>query len=149
MRNAGSDVRVFLWSGTASTLAWVAQISRGHQPAVRVDATCSKTCPDYGQVRADGINAFAHGHPRVEEAISDAAIFAPAQSIARVSATRSPVSGRARASSITGPRADLVDVPHWDRQPAVRSGPARLSGVTTWCLTCLYSRHPVVEHSSG
>ena len=71
----------------------------------------------YGAVRAlVAPNAFHHlGLPQWKARFPDAVVFAPAQSIARVE-KRSKLHGvcpLAEATSISGPRLKLVDMPHY------------------------------------
>jgi len=71
----------------------------------------------YGPVRAlVASNAFHHmGIPEWKRRFSDAAVFAPAQSIARVERqTRlSGIRTLADAAAITGPDLELIDMPHY------------------------------------
>jgi hypothetical protein len=71
----------------------------------------------YGPVRAlIASNAFHHmGIPEWKQRFPDAAIFAPAQAIARVE-RRTRLDGIrpvTETSAITGPRLDLIDMPHY------------------------------------
>ncbi|HVN35314.1 MAG TPA: hypothetical protein VMU96_08670 [Casimicrobiaceae bacterium] len=86
-------------------------------PPCRVAESVFGDLARYGPVRAlVAPNAFHHlGIPEWKARFPDAAIFAPAQSIARVERQTSlagihPV---AEAGSITGPALELIDMPHY------------------------------------
>ena len=86
-------------------------------PPCRVAAGVFDDLARWGAVRAlVASNAFHHlGIPEWKARFPDAAVFAPAQSIARV-ARRTSLTGIrpiSDASSITGPAVELIDMPHY------------------------------------
>jgi hypothetical protein len=86
-------------------------------PPCRVAAGVFDDLARWGAVRAlVASNAFHHlGIPEWKARFPDAAVFAPAQSIARV-ARRTSLTGirpLSDASSITGPAVELIDMPHY------------------------------------
>ena len=86
-------------------------------PPCRVDPTVLDDLAAYGPVRAlVASNAFHHlGLPAWKARFPDAAVFAPAQAIARVE-KQTKLSGirpLAEAASIAGPRVELVDMPYY------------------------------------
>jgi hypothetical protein len=86
-------------------------------PPCRVASGVFNDLAQYGRVRAlVASNAFHHmGLAEWKARFPEAVIFAPAQSIARVK-KRSKLDGirpLSKAASITGPRLELVDMPHY------------------------------------
>jgi hypothetical protein len=86
-------------------------------PPCRVDADVFDGLAPYGPVHAlVAPNAFHHlGLPEWKARFPDAEVFAPAQAVARV-AKQSKLTGvrpLAEARSLTGPRLELVDMPHY------------------------------------
>ena len=86
-------------------------------PPCRVDQGVFDDLAPFGAVRAlVASNAFHHlGLPAWKARFPDAAVFAPAQAVARVE-KRTGLSGirpLADAASIAGPRLELVDMPHY------------------------------------
>jgi hypothetical protein len=119
--DARTPILVYEYSfgpGTANTLA-----VGGKNGLVVVSPPC-RAAPgvfddlaQYGKVRAlVASNAFHHlGLPEWKARFPDAEIFAPAQSVKRVK-KHSKLSGirpLSEAASITGPRLELVDMPHY------------------------------------
>lgn len=86
-------------------------------PPLRAAAGVFDDLAQYGPVRAlVASNAFHHlGIPEWKARFPDAAIFAPAQSIARVEKRTSLTGIRplSEAGSITGPALELIDMPHY------------------------------------
>jgi hypothetical protein len=86
-------------------------------PPCRVTQTVFEDLRPYGAVRAlIASNAFHHmGIPEWKRRFPDAKVFAPAQAIARVERqTRlDSIRSLAETSAITGPRLDLIDMPHY------------------------------------
>lgn len=86
-------------------------------PPCRLAAKAFEDLQPHGPVRAlVASNAFHHmGIPEWKKRFPDAAVFAPAQSIARVE-RQTKVQGirpLAEAAAIAGARVDLVDMPHY------------------------------------
>ena len=86
-------------------------------PPWRAAAGVFDDLAQYGPVRAlVASNAFHHlGIPEWKARFPDAAIFAPAQSIARVE-KRTGLAGirpLAESASVTGPAVELIDMPHY------------------------------------
>lgn len=119
--DAQTPVLTYLYSfgsGTANALAvgganGLVVVS----PPSRVDAGVFDDLSRYGSVRAlVASNAFHYmGIPEWKKRFPDATIFAPAQSIARVERQTKlhGIRPLAEAASITGPRLELVDMPHY------------------------------------
>jgi hypothetical protein len=86
-------------------------------PPCRVTQSVYDDLERYGAVRAlVASNAFHHlGLPEWKTRFPDAALFAPAQAIARVEKRTGLPAIRplADAASIAGPRVELVDMPHY------------------------------------
>ena len=86
-------------------------------PPCRVTAGVFEDLSQYGSVRAlVASNAFHYmGLPEWKSRFPDAAIYAPAQSIARVERQTKldGIRSLAEAKPITGPRLELVDMPHY------------------------------------
>ena len=86
-------------------------------PPCRVDAGVLDDLAQHGKVRAlVASNAYHHlGIPEWKARFPDAAVFAPAQAIARVEKHTGLTGIRplADAASLTGPRLTLVDMPHY------------------------------------
>ena len=126
-------------------------------PPCRVAAGVFDDLAKYGPVRAlVASNAFHYlGIPEWKARFPDAAIFAPAQSIARV-AKRTSLAGirpLADAASITGPNLELIDMPHY------KTGEV-LVRITTACGLVWYvtdvimnmselPRHPIAKLAFG
>lgn len=86
-------------------------------PPCRVAAAVKDDLAAYGAVRAlVASNAFHHmGLPEWKAHFPDAALFAPAQSIARVE-KQSKLTGirpLADAAAVAGPAVELIDMPHY------------------------------------
>ena len=115
-------------------------------PPCRVASSVLDDLSRFGTVRAlVASNAFHHlGLPDWSEHFPDAAIFAPAQSIARVE-KRSKLTGirpLAEAAAVTGPHVELVDMPHYKTgEVLVRIKTAR--GVV-WYVTDVIMNMPVL-----
>lgn len=86
-------------------------------PPCRVAAKAFEALQRHGPVRAlVASNAFHHmGIPEWKQRFPDAAVFAPAQAIARVERQTSLQGIRplADAAAIAGPRVELIDMPHY------------------------------------
>jgi len=86
-------------------------------PPCRVAAAVFDDLAQFGPVRAlVASNAFHHlGIPEWKARFPDAAVFAPAQSIARVERRTSLAGIRplAEAATIMGPAVELIDMPHY------------------------------------
>ena len=86
-------------------------------PPCRITAGIFEHLSKYGSVRAlVASNAFHYmGLPEWKSRFPDAAIYAPAQSIARVERQTKlhGIRSLAEAKSITGSRVELVDMPHY------------------------------------
>jgi hypothetical protein len=155
--DAGTPVLTYEYSfgpGTASALAvgganGLVVIS----PPCRVEASAFEDLSRHGPVRAlVASNAFHYmGIPEWKKRFPDAAVFAPAQSIARVERqTRlTGIRPLAEASSITGPRLELVDMPHYktgEVMVRVRTDRGLVWYVTDVVLNLpVLPRHPVVK----
>jgi hypothetical protein len=86
-------------------------------PPYRVTQSVYEDLRAYGPVRAlIASNAFHHmGIPEWKRRFPEAAVFAPAQSVARVE-RQTKLDGirpLADAGAITGPRLELIDMPHY------------------------------------
>ena len=118
-------------------------------PPWRVEAGVFDDLAQYGPVRAlVASNAFHYlGIREWKARFPEAAIFAPAQSIARVE-RQSKLSGilpLAEAASITGPSVELIDMPHYrNGEVLVRITTAR--GVA-WYVTDVIMNLPVLPRN--
>ncbi len=115
-------------------------------PPCRVAGEVQDDLAQFGAVRAlVASNAFHHlGLPQWKTRFPDPAIFAPAQSIARVE-RHSKLAGirpLADAASIAGPHLELIDMPHY------KTGEALVRITTTrgvvWYVTDVIMNLPVL-----